>query len=154
MRDCSAFQGGNMAYEPKTKLGTADIEPFLAAVEPAVRQADARRLVEIFRQETLYAPRLWGPTMIGFGSYRYTYATGHTGEAMATGFAPRKAELVLYVCSQDPVHAALLGRLGKHRQSRACTYVRKLSDIDETVLRELIRAGLAELKTRWPVTPN
>ena len=143
-----------MVYEPKTTLGTADIEPFLATVEPAVRQADARRLVEIFRQETLYAPHLRGPTMIGFGSYLYTYATGHSGEAMAAGFAPRKAELVLYIDAAAEARRDLRARLGKHKISKACLYVRRLGDIDESVLRQMIRAGLADLKTRWPVTPT
>ena len=140
-----------MAYETKTKVGTADIEPFLAAVEPAQRQADARRLVEIFRQETGFEPRLWA-TMIGFGSYAYVYATGHKGDALASGFAPRKAELVLYICSGSAAQEPWLARLGKHRQSKACVYVRKLADIDEAVLRQVIRAGLVELARHWPIS--
>ena len=139
-----------MAYETRTKVGTADIEPFLATVEPAQRQADARRLVEIFRQETGFEPRLWA-TMIGFGSYAYVYATGHKGEALASGFAPRKAELVLYIGSGVALEP-LLARLGKHRQSKACVYVRKLADIDEAVLRQVIRAGLVELARHWPIS--
>ena len=139
-----------MACETRTKVGTADIEPFLAAVEPAQRQADARRLVEIFRQETGFEPRLWA-TMIGFGSYAYVYDSGHRGDALATGFAPRKAELVLYIGSGVALEP-LLARLGKHRQSKACVYVRKLADIDEAVLRQVIRAGLVELARHWPIS--
>ena len=140
-----------MAYATKTKVGTADIEPFLAAVAPARRQEDARRLVQIFRDETGFEPRLWA-TMIGFGSYAYVYDTGHKGEALASGFAPRKAELVLYIETGGEALEALLARLGKHRQSKACLYVRKLADIDEAVLRQLIRTGLVELAKRWPIT--
>ena len=142
-----------MAYETKTRIGAADIEPFLAAVTPPQRQADARRLVGIFRDETGFEPRLWA-TMVGFGRYAYVYDTGHKGEALASGFAPRKAELVLYLETGGEALEALLARLGKHRQSKACLYVRKLADIDEAVLRELIRAGLVELAKRWPITPT
>lgn len=142
-----------MAYATRTRIGTPDIEPFLAAVMPPQRQTDARRLVEIFRDETGFEPRLWA-TMIGFGSYAYVYDTGHKGETLACGFAPRKAELVLYIGTGVEPLQPLLARLGKHRQSKACHYVRKLADIDEAVLRELIRAGLVELAKRWPITPT
>ena len=142
-----------MAYETRTTIGAADIEPFLAAVTPPQRQADARRLVGIFREETGFEPRLWA-TMVGFGRYAYVYDTGHKGEALASGFAPRKAELVFYIGTGVEALGPLLARLGKHRQSKACIYVNKLSDIDEAVLRELIRAGLVELAKRWPITPT
>jgi hypothetical protein len=142
-----------MAYETKTRIGTADIEPFLDAVTPPVRQADARRLITIFREETGFEPHMWA-TMVGFGSYAYTYDTGHSGTALATGFAPRKAELVLYIGSGVDTMGPILDRLGKHRQSKACIYVRKLTDIDEGALRDLIRAGLADLAKRWPITPT
>ena len=141
-----------MAYETRTRIGAADIEPFLAAVTPPQRQADARRLVGIFRDETGFEPRLWA-TMVGFGRYAYVYDTGHKGEALASGFAPRKAELVFYIGTGVEA-GPILARLGKHRQSKACVYVNKLSDIDEAVLRELIRAGLVELAKRWPITPT
>jgi hypothetical protein len=141
-----------MAYEAKLKAEDQTVEQFLAAVEPPARQAEARRLVQIFSEVTGYAPRVYSHGMVGWGRYDYTYATGHSGTAFATGFAPRKAELSIYVLPGYGDFGPILQRLGKHRVGKACLYLRHLTDADEGVLRELIAAGLADLKSRWPVT--
>ena len=143
-----------MAYEAKTKVESEAIGAFLDRVEPPQRQAEARRLVEIFGEVTGYAPRVYTGGMVGFGRYDYTYASGHSGSSMATGFAARKAELSLYVLSGSGDDARLLARLGKHRAGKSCLYVRHLDAINEDALRELIVAGLADLKRRWPVFPD
>ena len=143
-----------MAYEAKLKSEDMAIAEFLDAVEPPERQAEARRLVQIFQDVTGYAPKVYSHGMVGFGRYGYTYATGHSGTAFATGFAPRKADLSLYVLSGHKDQAALLQRLGKHRAGKACLYLKRLSDVDAGVLRGLIAAGLADLKTHWAVTPT
>lgn len=129
------------------------IDAFLDSVPPE-RQAEARRLVQIFSAATGYAPRVSSHGLVGFGEYAYTYASGHSGTSLATGFAPRKADLSIYIMPGDQDYSAILQRLGKHRMGKSCLYLRRLSDTDEGVLAELIAAGLADLKARWPVTPT
>ena len=138
-------------YENKTKVESTDISAFLATVSPAERQEEARRLVPIFTEVSGFAPRLWGPSIIGFGRYDYVYASGHSGSAAAVGFAPRKAELVLYIGAGNPGRDALLAGLGKHRLGKGCLYLRHLDDANEDALRALIAAGLADLRASWPV---
>lgn len=140
-----------MAREAKTRVEAQSVEDFLTTVTPPERQAEARRLVAIFSEVTGFAPRLWSGGMVGFGRYDYTYASGHSGRALATGFAPRKAEISIYIMPGYTDFSAILSRLGKHRKGRACLYLRRLSDADEAVLRELIAAGLADLASRWEV---
>ncbi len=143
-----------MAYAQKTKAEPLTIDQFVAGVTPPDRQAEARQLVTLFSDVTGYLPRIYTGGMVGFGRYDYTYDSGHSGTAFATGFAPRKADLSLYVLSGHKDQAALLQRLGKHRAGKACLYLKHLSDADEAVLRDLIAAGLADLKTRWTVHPT
>lgn len=140
------------ATVPKTKVESQSVDAFLDTL--TVRQSEARRLVTMFQEVTGYPPRLHTGGMIGFGRYAYTYASGHSGTSLATGFAPRKAELSLYIMSGLDDFAAIRARLGKHRIGKACLYLKRLDDADEAVLRDLIAAGLAALKTRWPVTPT
>lgn len=140
-----------MAYEQKTKFEDQSVEAFLASVAPPERQAEARRLVQIFGEVTGWQPRLYTGGMLGFGRYAYTYASGHSGTALATGFAPRKAELSIYIMPGYADFSAILARLGKHRMGKACLYLKRLSDADEAVLRELIAAGLQDLQKRWVV---
>lgn len=143
-----------MAYQAKTTVESTDVEDFLDALTPTARQSEARRLVTIFREVTGFAPRLWSGGMLGFGRYDYAYASGHSGTALATGFAPRKAEISIYIMPGYTDFSAILSRLGKHRKGKACLYLRHLDDADEAVLRELVRAGLADLETHWPVRPD
>lgn len=138
--------------ESKTKPG-GDAMAFLAGVEPSWKREEALALDALFRRVTGWEPRLWGPTMVGYGRYRYRYESGHGGEAMATGFSPRKAEHVIYALSNDPEQGEMLQRLGPHRTGKSCLYVRRLSGIDLGVLEELVRAGLRDLASRWPVSP-
>jgi hypothetical protein len=121
-------------------------------VDPA-RRVEAARLLAIFAEVTGWEPRLWGPSMVGFGRYVYRYASGHGGESLATGFSPRKAELSIYLMAGGEALAPILARLGPHRMAKACLYVKRLDAVDEGVLRDLIRAGLADLTRQWPVHP-
>jgi hypothetical protein len=143
-----------MAYAAKTKLEAESVASFLDRVAPPQRQAEARRLVAVFSEVTGFQPRLWTGGMVGFGSYDYTYATGHSGTSLATGFAPRKAELSIYILPGYGAFGDILARLGKHRIGKSCLYVRNLDQIDEAVLRELIAAGLEDLRRHWPVMPT
>jgi hypothetical protein len=137
--------------ETKTKPG-GDVGAFLASVEPEARRAEAHALDALFRRATGWEPVLWGPTMVGYGRYRYRYASGHGGEALATGFSPRARELSIYVMPGYGDFAGILARLGPHRMTKACLYVKRLADIDQGVLEELVQAGLSDLRSRWEVT--
>lgn len=143
-----------MAKDQKTKVEEQGIEDWLAGVTPPERQAEARRLIQVFQEVTGWQPRLYTGGMVGFGRYSYTYDSGHSGTSMATGFAPRKAELSIYILPGYGEFSGILGRLGKHKTGKACLYLKRLSDADEGVLRELIAAGLEDLGKRWTVEPT
>jgi hypothetical protein len=97
---------------------------------------------------------MWGPTIVGFGAYHYTYETGHSGSMCAVGFSPRKANLVIYAANSSDTKA-LLKKLGTHKGGdQQCLYINKLADVDLAVLEKIIRSGLAEIKKHWPVTPS
>lgn len=138
----------------KTVETGQSVEAFLDAVEPERRRADARALDQLFREATGYAPRMWGTSIVGYGRYAFRYASGREGEFLATGFSPRKANLSVYIMPGYAEFDDILARLGKHKHGKSCLYINKLADIDTDVLRELIRAGLADLGTRWPVEPS
>lgn len=140
--------------DPKTKPTGADVGAFLAAVEPARRRAEAPVLDRVFREATGFAPRLWGGSIVGYGVYDYTYASGRSGTWMATGFSPRKAKLSIYIMPGYADFGPILDRLGKLSKGKSCLYVNKLADIDLDVLAELIRAGLRDLAGHWPVRPD
>jgi hypothetical protein len=139
-----------MAKEQKTKSAPLDRLAWLPAVKQA-RREEAARLLAVFAEETGWEPRLWGPSMVGFGRYEFRYDSGHGGESLVVGFAPREAELSLY--GLIGAAESLLGRLGPHRAGKGCLYVRRLAAVDEAVLRALIRAGVASCAARWPVHP-
>lgn len=141
-----------MAYDARTKSAALDREVWLAGVEDK-RREEAARLLQIFGEVTGWEPRLWGPSMVGFGRYEYRYASGHSGESLATGFSPRKAELSIYILPGYADYREILARLGPHKLGKACLYIKRLDAVDEGVLRELIRAGLADLGRLWPVHP-
>lgn len=144
-----------MAQSPNKTVPTgADIGAFIAAVEHPVRRADAERLDRLFRDVTGWQPRLWGASLIGYGSYHYVYDSGREGDALATGFSPRKANLSIYIMPGYADYQPMLDRLGKHKLGKACLYVNRLTDIDTDVLAELIRAGLRDLGARYRVAPS
>lgn len=138
----------------KTTATDASVAAFLAAVEPEKKRRDAETLDVLFRRVTGYRPRMWGPTIVGYGQYHYRYATGREGDFLATGFSPRKANLSIYIMPGYADFGDLLARLGKHKTGKSCLYVNRLADIDVQVLEELIRAGLRDLETHWPVEPT
>jgi hypothetical protein len=124
--------------EPKTKPSTTTVTALLASVENDRRRQDAKIVLKMMREVTGIKPKVWGETMIGFGSYDYTYDSGHSGTAMLIGFAPRKANLVLYVLDYSEALDDLLARLGPHKRGKGCLYLTDLSKNDLDVLRELI----------------
>lgn len=143
-----------MAYETKTKATEVSVDDFIAAVDNPVRREEAKKVRAMLERLTGEPAKMWGPSIIGFGSYRYQYESGHSGVMCRMGFSPRKAELVLYVLTEDggAREAAQLARLGKHRTGKCCLYIRKLADVDEAVLEELAADALASMNRRYPET--
>ena len=104
---------------------------------------------DFFNEITGFAPRMWGPSIVGYGRYHYTYASGREGDSLATGFSPRKSALSLYIMPGYQDYGEILGRLGKHKTGKSCLYINKLADVDMDVLAELVRAGLRDLDRIW-----
>ncbi len=137
--------------ENKTRPTGEAVTAFLDGVEHPTRRADAARLDQIFREVTGWAPQMWGPSIVGYGSYHYKYYSGREGEMCATGFSPRKTNLSIYIMPGYADFSDQLARLGKHKIGKSCLYINKLADVDEAVLKELIRAGLDDLGQKYPV---
>ena len=138
----------------KTKITSQDVGAFIASVPHPTRRADAVVLDRVFRDITGWQPRMWGPTIIGYGQYHYTYESGRSGDFLATGFSPRTASLSIYIMPGYAEFGPILARLGKHKMGKSCLYINKLADIDTGVLQDLIRAGLDDLGKRWPIAPG
>lgn len=136
----------------KTQATDADVAAFLDAVAPPVRRTDGLALDALFREVTGWTPQMWGPSLVGYGRYDYTYDSGRSGSMLATGFSPRKANLSIYIMPGYSEFGDILDRLGPHKLGKACLHVTRLERIDRDVLAELIRAGLDDLARRWPVT--
>lgn len=141
-------------YEAKTKATEVSVADFIAAVPEARRREEAAVLDALHRRVTGLAPRMWGPTMIGYGSYDYTYASGHSGTAMRGGFSPRKAALTVYLmghyCDRQPEADALFARLGKHKMTKSCLYITKLADVDRGALEGLVRLSWETMNAKYP----
>lgn len=143
--------------ETKTKPTGITADEFIAAVEHPGKREDAAVLDALFRKVTGAEPRMWGPTIVGYGRYHYRYASGHEGDMCRAGFSPRKAKHSLYIsCScggerEEAEFEALLARLGKHaRGNGGCLYVNKLADVDLAVLEEMIALSWKSSFATWP----
>jgi hypothetical protein len=140
--------------ETKTRPTSVKPKDFVAALDNETRRKDAQTLLKLFAKITGWKAKMWGPTIVGFGAYHYTYASGHTGSICAVGFSPRTGNLVIYA-GTGPDTPALLEKLGKHKGgNQQCLYINKLADVDLAVLEKVIRAGLAQTKKTWPVTAS
>ena len=130
--------------ENKTKQTEASVETYLAAITDETRQADCRTLTKMMSKATKAPAKMWGTGIVGFGSYHYKYESGHEGDSCLVGFASRKGDISLYLVAGFPGSDALFARLGKHKRGKACTYVKRLSDIDLDVLEQLLAGAFAE----------
>ncbi|MDX8289307.1 DUF1801 domain-containing protein [Metabacillus indicus] len=139
-----------MAYELKTKETDHSVVEFIEGVESPKKREDAYRLLDLFTETTGYEAKMWGPSIIGFGSYHYKYPTGHEGDAPLVGFSPRKAKISLYFATGDPDREELLKQFGKHTSGKACVYINKLADVDEEVLKQLIVQSVSFLEKTYP----
>lgn len=135
--------------ENKTKPTEASVEDYLAERGSEHQRADCRELMAIMHRITQEPPRMWGPSIVGYGSYRYTYESGRTGEAPLAAFAIRGRELVVYVDVDGDAQQALLSELGPHRMGKVCLYLKRLDDVDLSVLERLIVGSIAEVRRRY-----
>jgi hypothetical protein len=131
--------------EPKTTKNQASVADFLAAVADPKRRADAEAVTALMTEVTGAEPAMWGSSIIGFGTYHYRYATGREGDSPAVGLSPRKQSLTIYLSAGFDGYVDLLARLGPHSTGRSCLYIKRLSDVDEGVLRALVKGGFQEL---------
>lgn len=136
--------------ELKTKENDQSVDAFLGAVEDSRKREDCRALVEILQEATGEGPRMWGDNIVGFGRYRYNYASGRTGEWPLVAFSPRKQNLTLYIMAGFDDYADLLGKLGKHTIGKACLYIKRLSDLDLAVLKRLVQASVEHMRATNP----
>jgi len=134
--------------ENKTKATKLSVTAFIDALTDPTRRADARALVNLMETAAGEKPKMWGPSIIGFGSSHYTYDSGREGDMPLIAFSPRKAATVLYNMIGFSDSAALLTKLGKHSTGKGCLYIEKLADVDQQVLKSLIRKALAASRTR------
>ena len=133
----------------KTVATSASVDDFIAAVADKQRAADCREMVEMMREATGEEPRMWGASIVGFGQYHYVYESGREGDACIIGFSPRKNDLTIYIVPGFAAYADLLGRLGRHKIAKVCLYLKRLDDIDRSVLRELVVRTVDDMRARY-----
>jgi len=138
---------GDTVAENKTKPTDRDPTAFIDAVKSEVKRKDSHELVALMKSATGKPPKMWGPTIVGFGEHHYQYESGRQGDVPLTGFSPRAGSLVLYL-GPGLDDAALMKRLGKHKATKGCLYINKLDDVDRAVLRELVKRCVAQLRKR------
>jgi hypothetical protein len=137
-------------YELKTKETDSSVIEFIENVDSVKKREDAYQLLDIFTETTGFEAKMWGPSIIGFGSYHYKYATGHEGDAPLVGFSPSKAKISLYFAPGEPRREELLKIFGKHTTGKACVYINKVAEIDSEVLKELISQSVTFLQEKYP----
>lgn len=131
-----------------TKPSDASVEDYIAARASDQQRADCQELIGLLGKVTRQRPRMWGPSIVGFGSYRYTYESGRSGEAPLAGFAIRGRKLVIYLVAEQDDQKSLLSRLGPHQMGRSCLYFKRLADLDRSVLQKLVAGSVAEVRRR------
>lgn len=138
--------------ETKTKPTGASVEAYLASRASPEQLTDCKALMAMCRRVTKQQPRMWGPSIVGYGSYTYIYESGHSGDACLVGFAVRGRELVVYISAETPEQVELPGTLGKHKMGKSCLYFKRLADLDVTVLEALIAGSVTDVRRRYPST--
>ncbi len=131
--------------ELKTKVSDQSVDEFLDGLDDENRRQDCRTVLDLMRQVTATEPKMWGSSIVGFGSYHYKYESGREGEWFLTGFSPRKQALTLYIMSGFKRYELLLRKLGKHKRGKSCLYVKRIEDIDLATLTELIEQSVQHL---------
>lgn len=131
--------------DTKMKPTPASVEAFLNGVEDETKRADCYALLALMREVTGEEPRIWGDSIVGFGSYHYRYASGREGDSPLTGFSPRKQNLTIYITAGFDAYDELLDRLGRFKIGKSCLYVKRLDDVDRNVLRDLVRESVEHM---------
>jgi len=134
----------------KTTENDLSVTGFLNTISDEIKKKDCFSLKDIITETTGFKAKMWGPAIVGFGSYHYKYASGREGDAPLVGFSPRKDAISLYLSSEFKDREELLTRFGKHKSAKACVYVKKLSDINVEVLKEMIANSVAHIKSLYP----
>lgn len=137
-------------YEPKTKETEASVIEFIENVGNLKKREDAYKLLDIFTETTGFPAKMWGPSIIGFGSYHYKYESGHEGDAALVGFSPRKAKISLYFTTDKTIRDELLKDLGKHTSGKSCVYINKVADINVDVMKVLICQTVTFMQNLYP----
>jgi hypothetical protein len=133
----------------RTRPTDASVEDYIASRANAQQRTDCRELMALLKKVTRHSPRMWGPSIVGYGSYRYTYESGRTGEMPLAGFAIRGRELVVYLSVEGEKQRSLLSKLGKHRMSKVCLYFKQLADLDRSTLEKRVVGSIAETRRRY-----
>ena len=134
----------------KTTETKKSVTGFINAVTNETKRKDSLRLIELMKSVTGFEPRMWGPSIVGFGSYHYKYESGREGDAPLTGFSPRAAAISLYFCTEFEKKEQLLQKLGKHKTGAGCVYINKLEDVDIEVLKKIIVASVKQIQKIYP----
>ena len=135
--------------ENKTKATEASVESYISAIEDEARRKDCEALTSLMTKATKQPPKMWGTSIVGFGSYHYKYESGREGNSCLTGFSSRKGDISIYLVADFPGQGELLAKLGKHKMGKGCLYVRKLSDVDPKILEQLVIGTVAERKRHY-----
>ena len=134
----------------KTVPTDASVDAFIDAVEDEERRQDCRTVAAMMAEVTAAPARMWGPSIVGFGSYHYRYPSGREGDFMEIGFSPRKRALTVYVMAGFSDYEALLAKLGRHSTGKSCLYLKRLADVDLAVLRELVESSVRFIRQKYP----
>ena len=134
--------------ENKTKATQVSVESYITAIVDEARRADCTALAKLMARASKQPPTMWGPSIVGFGSYHYRYDSGREGDSCLTGFSSRKGDISVYLMGGFPGRDELLARLGRHKMAKACLYLRRLSDVDLKVLELLVAASVEEMRRR------
>ncbi|MES1222719.1 MAG: DUF1801 domain-containing protein [Bacteroidota bacterium] len=132
----------------KTTENSNSVSAFVKTIEDKKRQEDCKAIIDIMKKESGFDPKMWGPSIIGFGSYHYKYESGHEGDAPLVGFSPRKNEFALYIANFDGKQE-LLEKFGKHKTAKACVYIKKLEDINTAILNKLVSGSVKHYKSKY-----
>jgi Domain of unknown function (DU1801) len=135
--------------ENKTKATEASVDSYLVTIEDEARRKDCEALVKLMTKATKQPPKMWGTSIVGFGSYHYKYESGREGDSCLTGFSSRKSDISIYLVADFPGQEELLAKLGKHKLGKGCLYIRRFSDVDPKVLEQLVIGSAAERKRHY-----
>lgn len=137
-------------YETKTKPTSIKVDSYIETIDNEERRLDCQALIQMMSEVTREAPVMWGPSIVGFGSYHYKYDSGHEGDACVLGFSSRKGDISIYTNLRLEDKESELKKLGRNKAGKSCLYIKRLADVDQSVLKHLLECGMTEIKRRYP----